>query len=640
MDDAETLAATPRLRWLGMGGGFFSLEAVREEATATSAPWLSFLLQWKGNTVMATSTYASPAITKIVLRHLSGSRLNQVEEFPIARLVELNIGRDAACQVRYDPDRDDLVGRHHAKVIIESGNPPVFTLKDLGSRNGTYVNRQRIVAPARLYPGDVVQLGPGGPEFMFDVEPHPPAEPRPTRIAGEALAPPPKATRVADGGSGSAPPGVASPGVAPAAPVSGLAPAAFPTAATPLPVSGGVGKATVERLIGQAKSDSRLTIVLVASLALIVVAGVVSYLGYLGYKQRQQVDTQIAAAQEHAEKVKREAEAARSEVESQKANAPLDASAIAGANSASVVYLEVGWKLIYTQTGQQLYHRFQDGLPLFVRLENGAIEPWLTTNPNGNRPIGGEHTGTGFVVGEDGFILTNRHVAAAWKSRYEFPDATGLLFDIRTGNVSFLGSLPEWVPSETQQAGGKFLQGGFEGRNDYLYVTFANKTQRILGQLSVASDRHDVALIKIGVPGRIKAVELYDNYDSIKPGDNVIALGYPGLTPKRYGVIASKDVFNRESQTRVVPNVTVSSGVISTLLRDDTATTIAGRDRVVSVMGDSYQLSINSTGPGNSGGPVFDNRGRVIAVFNAGAERVTYAVPIRYGLELMNPSGR
>lgn len=589
---------------------------------------------------MATSTYASTTTaTKIVLRHLSGSRANQVETFPTAHLTELDIGRDSSCRVRYDPDRDDLVGRHHAKISIESGDPPVFTLKDLGSRNGTYVNRQRIAAPVRLYPGDIVQLGPGGPEFMFDVEPRPPEAPRPTRIAGESLLPPPKPTRVADAGFAGPP---APPPLPVSPPPSALqrSPSTPPPMMTPVPAHGGVGKATVERMIGQAKSDNRLTIVLAASLVLVIVAGVVGYLGYLGYKQRQQVETKITVAQEEAEKSKRQAEATRTEVENQKANAPLDASAIAGANAASVVYIEVGWKLIYTQTGQQLYHRFQDNLPLYVRLEDGTIEPWLTTNPNGNRPIGGEHTGTGFVVGEDGFILTNRHVAATWKSRYEFPDATGLLFDVRTGNVAFISNPPEWVPSETKQAGGKFLQGGFEGRNDYLYVTFANKTQRIVGQLSVASDRHDVALVKIGVPGRIKAVELYDNYDSIKPGDGVTVLGYPGLTPKKYGVIASKDVFNREAQTRVVPNVTVSSGVISALLRDDASTTVAGRDRVVSVMGDSYQLSINSTGPGNSGGPVFDNRGRVIAVFNAGAERVTYAVPIRYGLELMNPAGR
>ena len=60
----------------------------------------------------------------------------------------------------------------------------------------------------------------------------------------------------------------------------------------------------------------------------------------------------------------------------------------------------------------------------------------------------------------------------------------------------------------------------------------------------------------------------------------------------------------------------------------------------VSVIGDAYQLQINTTGAGNSGGPVFDDHGRVIAIFFAGLRdvqgtAVTFAVPIRYGQELM-----
>jgi S1-C subfamily serine protease len=57
-----------------------------------------------------------------------------------------------------------------------------------------------------------------------------------------------------------------------------------------------------------------------------------------------------------------------------------------------------------------------------------------------------------------------------------------------------------------------------------------------------------------------------------------------------------------------------------------------------STFGDVYQLTVNSTGPGNSGGPIFDDRGRVIGVFTSGTRgdvMITFAVPIRYGIELM-----
>jgi len=59
-----------------------------------------------------------------------------------------------------------------------------------------------------------------------------------------------------------------------------------------------------------------------------------------------------------------------------------------------------------------------------------------------------------------------------------------------------------------------------------------------------------------------------------------------------------------------------------------------------SEMGDYYQLTVNATGAGNSGGPVFDKDGNAIGIFSASssrndATRITFAVPIKYGLELM-----
>src|ERR1051325_5093546 len=125
---------------------------------------------------------------RIVLRHLNGSKANQIEEFPLNLFNELVIGRDPASTVKYDADRDDLVGRQHAKIIRDPADDAQFMITDLGSRNGTFVNKQRIVGTAKVMPGDLIQFGAGGPEFQFDIEPRPENALRPTRIADNGTA--------------------------------------------------------------------------------------------------------------------------------------------------------------------------------------------------------------------------------------------------------------------------------------------------------------------------------------------------------------------------------------------------------------------------------------------------------------------
>ena len=105
-----------------------------------------------------------------------------------------------------------------------------------------------------------------------------------------------------------------------------------------------------------------------------------------------------------------------------------------------------------------------------------------------------------------------------------------------------------------------------------------------------------------------------------------------------FAVLKSKDAFNRESQQRVIPDPTLSSGYIGKIIR---AADGAVNDATFAFTptGDTYQLTINSTGAGNSGGPMFDNYGRVVGVYFAGRQMdayISFAVPIRYALELLS----
>ena len=63
------------------------------------------------------------------------------------------IGRSPDCDIFLD---DVTVSRKHAVLLDDDG---AFSIEDLGSLNGTYVNRKRIESAARLQTGDEVQIG-------------------------------------------------------------------------------------------------------------------------------------------------------------------------------------------------------------------------------------------------------------------------------------------------------------------------------------------------------------------------------------------------------------------------------------------------------------------------------------------------
>ncbi len=66
---------------------------------------------------------------------------------------ELTLGRAEGCQVTID---DTYVSQLHARLFLRDGQ---YHVEDLGSTNGTYLNRRKVTAPVAIRKGDRLQVG-------------------------------------------------------------------------------------------------------------------------------------------------------------------------------------------------------------------------------------------------------------------------------------------------------------------------------------------------------------------------------------------------------------------------------------------------------------------------------------------------
>jgi S1-C subfamily serine protease len=98
-------------------------------------------------------------------KFLSGARTGQVETF---RKGYIGLGRHPLSDVRFDTERDLDVSSRHAAIVRHGDS---FSIRDLGSKNGTFVNGQRIAGDVALQCGDVISFGQKGPAVEFRMLP-------------------------------------------------------------------------------------------------------------------------------------------------------------------------------------------------------------------------------------------------------------------------------------------------------------------------------------------------------------------------------------------------------------------------------------------------------------------------------------
>jgi S1-C subfamily serine protease len=203
------------------------------------------------------------------------------------------------------------------------------------------------------------------------------------------------------------------------------------------------------------------------------------------------------------------------------------------------------------------------------------------TDENGSPIEEDAATGSGFVVSPNGHIVTNRHVVQLWE------------YD------------PTWV------------RNGYKGIVREIKIVFAdqNPDSARAGEVVRLSDSVDTDIAVLRVPpfeGMPYLKDFNRDTETLGQGDPVAVIGYP----------LGKDLFEFTQAKNA--ETSLSTGVISRVSRTKIQIDAAANQ-------------------GNSGGPIFDSRGRVIAVLTQGlasmnAQNINFGTPIEEALKLV-PAG-
>lgn len=98
-----------------------------------------------------------------ILEHKTSSKYHTAGESQKIIIDQIELGRDASCQVRFD-ESFETVSRKHAAIVRDGNN---WQLIHLSNSNPTLVNGRPIQGSYYLQSGDEIQLSVGGPRLGF-----------------------------------------------------------------------------------------------------------------------------------------------------------------------------------------------------------------------------------------------------------------------------------------------------------------------------------------------------------------------------------------------------------------------------------------------------------------------------------------
>jgi S1-C subfamily serine protease len=415
---------------------------------------------------------------RVFIKHKSGSKAGQTDMLDFVNSREVVLGRDQACDLAYDENRDETVSRKHAKIVQNSSEPNVFMIENF-SPNGTFVNDRKIDGPTPLSHGSTVRFGRSGPSFIFETDPPP---------SGGKLT-------VLDLGDGNAPPAEVK---------------SEPWWVRRLTLTDAtLAGSAQERRWSPAKILFYSTVVL---LVLALAAGAFLFV------TRPEDSASILRANAGAV-VSIDATWRLFDVES--------------GRQAYHWYVQSP----VAESGDvrmPVFVRMADGAiePVLI----------LDDERDTNKPIGGQILGSGCVVHENGFILTSGPIAAPFTRPYDWSRESlpVLLIDPGDHTVSRMSEFPDgWVPSAsrfviTRRTSiddvrlGRVESTGhrLEGRLDAITIGFSGSENRLNAKLVAMSANQQMALIKVDPLRPVHSVPIKGNVTHLAAAERAFVIGY------------------------------------------------------------------------------------------------------------------
>lgn len=247
--------------------------------------------------------------------------------------------------------------------------------------------------------------------------------------------------------------------------------------------------------------------------------------------------------------------------------------------------------------------------------------------------------GTGFVVTPDGYIVTNAHVVATPEEELkntflEFGLSEMLnqsVYDLLALNESGYITVTEEMLMNIQQSIAQFYLNHMriENLQTSVYAAIGVNIPGLqniqksytceIKKVGEPAPGKDVAILKIEGNNNLMTVSLGDDTD-IQTGDTVFVIGYPAAA-----------TFNPALAAESAIESSMTSGLISAIK------TMPGGWKV-------FQMDAAISG-GNSGGPVFNNKGEVIGIATFGSvdfetggsvQGMNFAIPVSIAKQFLN----